>query len=202
MVLDARPRAGQVLPPSPGASGAEPRTVSALRHGGRADRGTPHDVAGFQAPTARRTMIWSDGPLATAAPRGHSGRAARVLLPPSPARPRSRRHSVGVTEFWSRVDLTGPCWVWQGPRSGRMAYGCFYVARRRVWAHRYSWELAHGTVPAGLSVLHHCDNPPCVRPAHLWVGTAMDNAHDRDRKGRQRSGLVGWYQKRLAANAD
>lgn len=59
-------------------------------------------------------------------------------------------------------------------------------ANRREYAHRVSWELAYGPIPPGLFVCHHCDNPPCVRPDHLFVGTPRDNTLDRDRKGRHR----------------
>ena len=52
-------------------------------------------------------------------------------------------------------------------------------------AHRLAWEAANGPIPAGLLVLHHCDNPPCCNPAHLYVGTAKDNARDCKARGRR-----------------
>lgn len=65
-----------------------------------------------------------------------------------------------------------------------MHAGPLYPDRRWIRAHRLSWEIAHGEpVPAGRDVLHHCNNPPCCNPAHLYVGSTQDNAHDRaDRK--------------------
>lgn len=86
--------------------------------------------------------------------------------------------------FWSNVDRTGDCWIWIGSRlpSGYGRIG------GRGYAHRVSWALANGPIPAGMCILHRCDNPPCVNPSHLWIGTVADNMHDRDRKGRHRYG--------------
>jgi len=84
--------------------------------------------------------------------------------------------------FWSRVKKGDGCWEWSGPRFKR--YGRFL---RNVPAHRYSWEITNGPIPDGMYVCHRCDNPPCVRPDHLFVGASSDNAMDRERKGRSRN---------------
>ena len=79
--------------------------------------------------------------------------------------------------------LTG-CWSWTGAR-GPQGYG--FIKRKdgtQLRAHRVSYELAFGPIPPGLQVCHRCDNPPCVRPGHLFLGTARDNAADMVAKGR------------------
>ncbi len=90
-----------------------------------------------------------------------------------------------LDRFWSKVDTSGECWVWTGART-TAGYGEFYVDGGMVYAHRWSSELADGPIPAGLFVLHHCDNRACVRPDHLFRGTAQDNTDDMWRKGRAR----------------
>ncbi|CAN5813743.1 HNH endonuclease [soil metagenome] len=86
--------------------------------------------------------------------------------------------------FWSRVDKQDArnCWLAHGEN-------CSGYTRLRfdgvdLLAHRLSWQIHHGDIPAGMFVLHRCDNPPCVNPEHLFLGTKKDNAKDRDRKGR------------------
>jgi hypothetical protein len=102
--------------------------------------------------------------------------------------------------FWSRVDRSGECWVWTRTRSTG-GYGRIYVGRHR-WAnaHRRAWELAYGPIPEGMVVCHKCDNPPCVRLDHLFLGTMRDNAQDALRKGRLQVGERN-HQSRLTAAA-
>ncbi len=79
------------------------------------------------------------------------------------------------------------CWPWTGPM--HRAYGVITDDHlRQVLAHRVSYERVHGPVPKGLNVCHRCDNPPCVNPAHLFVGTAADNTADMVHKDRQAKG--------------
>ena len=89
------------------------------------------------------------------------------------------------------IDSDTGCWVWQGAKKGKyMQYGHLTVgsrtdgSRRTMSAHRYSYEIYNGKIPNGLFVLHKCDNPPCVNPDHLFLGTHQDNVDDREKKGR------------------
>lgn len=88
--------------------------------------------------------------------------------------------------FWDKVFATETCWIWAGLIARR--YGVFWEVGRNVPAHRYSWELHNGPIPDGLFVCHHCDNPICVRPDHLFLGTPLDNMQDKMAKGRHRTG--------------
>lgn len=86
--------------------------------------------------------------------------------------------------FWSHVTKGDQCWSWNGVKSNS-GYGKMSRRGVAVFAHRFSWELHNARpVPYGLFVLHHCDNPICVRPDHLFVGSLKDNIHDAMRKGR------------------
>jgi hypothetical protein len=85
-----------------------------------------------------------------------------------------------------RADDPGECWEWDGAK--RNGYGKLIVqhayVRKHISAHRLAWELFIGPIPTGFDVLHHCDNPACCNPAHLFVGTHADNMRDREAKGR------------------
>jgi len=93
--------------------------------------------------------------------------------------------------FWSKVDRSGQCWIWTGGCFAGKGYGRMHVrlpVRHSVSTHRFSWELHFGPIPPGLFVCHHCDNPPCVRPDHLFLGTSTDNMRDMIVKGRNAVG--------------
>ena len=96
-----------------------------------------------------------------------------------------------VHRFWPKVNKTDGCWLWTGTTS---AFGHGNIRRtgsnRPVGAHRFSYELHHGAIPDGLWVLHRCDNPRCVRPDHLFLGTPKDNMQDMASKGRS-GGQIG-----------
>jgi hypothetical protein len=92
-----------------------------------------------------------------------------------------------IDRFWKKVDKTSNsngCWIF-GNGKGYQMFGPEYNA---MYAHRFSYTIHKGKIPYGLFVCHTCDNPGCVNPEHLWLGTNKDNTDDKVAKGRQLKG--------------
>ena len=90
--------------------------------------------------------------------------------------------------FWDKVDVGPPeeCWIWTASKNSLSGYGKFNAGEKKYnSAHRYSYFIHKGAIPDGMFVCHVCDNPPCVNPNHLWVGTASENTIDMLSKGRR-----------------
>ena len=98
---------------------------------------------------------------------------------------RKRRARTPAGRFWQKVRKTDGCWNWRAAQT-RKGYGHMSFGGKVVESHRVSWMLNVGPIPSGLWVLHRCDNPLCVRPDHLFLGTAKDNIQDAWKKGRMK----------------
>jgi hypothetical protein len=93
-----------------------------------------------------------------------------------------------IKRFWKKVSKQRKCWIWTGGRN-RQGYGIFHFIDRDVKAHRFSYALHKSDIPDGMDVLHDCpekDNPSCVNPAHLYIGTDIENGRDRAEKKQMR----------------
>jgi hypothetical protein len=88
-----------------------------------------------------------------------------------------------MERFWNKVERGDGCWEWRGAKS-RFGYGRFIVGRNNRLAHRVAWAATRGEIPVGMNVCHRCDNPSCVNPDHLFLGTQRDNVRDMHEKGR------------------
>src|SRR5689334_2841330 len=99
--------------------------------------------------------------------------------------------------FWSYVEKGPSCWNWKGART-ELGYGLISVPPhgRMMGAHRVAWALRHGAAPNDMFVCHKCDNPSCVNPDHLFLGTNSDNMRDCVAKGRHGNQWDGLHCKR------
>ena len=93
-----------------------------------------------------------------------------------------------MDRFWDKVDKSGDCWMWTAYKDQK-GYGRFGIGSKLYSAHRLSYEWSYGDFDKKLCVCHTCDNPGCVNPEHLWLGTRRDNNIDRDNKGRHNNGF-------------
>lgn len=101
--------------------------------------------------------------------------------------------------FWSKAEIgnADECWEWQAAQH-EYGYGVFRVGSKakktacNAKAHRVAWFLTFGSIPSGQFVLHHCDNPPCVNPQHLFIGNNADNQRDMKEKGRSNHDEKHW----------
>ncbi len=97
-----------------------------------------------------------------------------------------------IEKFNAQITKTETCWIWTGYKDAK-GYGriSFRDGKRviHIFAHRFSYSIIKGDIPKGMNICHKCDNPICVNPEHLFIGTTQDNVNDRVNKNRSAKGI-------------
>lgn len=96
--------------------------------------------------------------------------------------------------FLSKIKKTETCWIWTGPKAVT-GYGLISKNYKKILTHRFSYEFHKGPIPYGKLIMHSCDNPPCINPDHLSIGTNRENQLDSMAKGRRPKGENHWNSK-------
>lgn len=113
-----------------------------------------------------------------------------------------RQSTTLAARFWGKVDRKSDseCWLWTAAKR-KDGYGAFTLGGKKLSAHRVSYALTkgRGRVPAAKLVRHKCDNPPCVNPAHLTLGTPKQNTRDSIRRGRHVNPVSPWMRRKLSS---
>lgn len=96
-----------------------------------------------------------------------------------------------VSKFWKYVEKTNYCWNWKGGVNTQ-GYGKMRLSDKIFSSHRLSYIIHNGKIPKGKHILHHCDNPICVNPKHLYTGTHQQNMKDRTKRNNYNKGQNNW----------
>lgn len=145
-----------------------------------------HDFRAITGFSGYNGVNEQSAPAVLATPRS-AAQVLGALMPPKDTPTLLPPTTSDLARFDAKVRRTDSCWEWTGAKRDN-EYGSFKYRGKTRTASRVAWLFAHGEWPGDLCVCHTCDNPSCVRPDHLFLGTDKDNAEDRDAKGRQRNG--------------
>lgn len=124
--------------------------------------------------------------------KGLCGKHYKRLLTTGTVEDGPRAPAPVANRFWRYVEKTTSCWIWTGNKASN-GYGRIQKGGKgspHIGAHRLSYEMHYGEIPKGMVVMHSCDSPSCVNPAHLSVGTYSDNTADMTAKGRRRGRMI------------